>query len=242
MKTSTATLIAFSLLLPAAAAAQDDVESLLRSMATDQEELRQKELAQSELVRLNEQDTRLHKTYADNHGEIEGRVRRVRKSRDDYVAPRQTERNNLVNGWNGRCSAQSVGALPKERYEACGRERAQIEPRVNDLKNQIDQAYANAKREAEPLISAMQRQKTEMDSIVARTRQRLDTWTQNKVKVDQLRAKLQQTRQQLVTACGDSRLSDTALKHCHSIGWDGASKTLPPLGNIRSPFAATRNQ
>jgi hypothetical protein len=239
MKNATAALIVLCLLLPAAARA-DDVEALLRSLASDQQELAQTQLQQSERVRLNEQDMGLHKTYKDNFGELEGRVRRVRKTRDDYVAPRQAERSGLVNGWNSRCSAQAVGALPKERYEACERERAQIEPKVNALQNAVDQAYANAKREADPLVGAMERQKAEMDKINARTRQRFDAWQQDKVKVDRLKAKLEQTRLQLVSAC-DKPQSKEALKHCHSIGWDGANKTLPPLGNIRSPFAATRN-
>ena len=239
MKPSAA-LLALGLLLPAVAAAEE-VPALLQSLANGQQELSQMQLQQDELVRLNKQDTELHKTYLDNYRELEGRVRRVRKNRDDYVEPRQAERNNLVNGWNSRCSSQSVGALPKAQYEACGRERAQIEPRVNSLKADMDRAYADAKREADPLVNAMQRQKDEMDRINVRTRQRFDTWQQNKVKLDQLRTRLAQTRQQLVNACADPKLTNEGLKHCHSVGWDGAKGTLPPLTEIRPPFQATRN-
>jgi hypothetical protein len=239
MKTSTAALVALSFLLPGAAAAEE-VEPLLRSMAQDQKTLQDTELEQAELVRLNEQDTKLHKTYKDNHDELEGRVRRVRKNLDDYAAPRRTERNRLIDGWNNQCSSKIVGALPKERYEACGRQRAQIEPRVSALKAEIERAAENADREIKPLRSAQQRQKAEMDQITARTRQRFDAWQKGKVKVDQLKARLAQTRLQLVDACSKAGTLE-ALKHCNSIGWDGANKTLPPLGNIRPPFSATRN-
>lgn len=239
MKNHIAASILSCLLVPAAAAAAE-VESLLRSMASDQQELQQTQLQQSELVRLNEQDQGLHKTYKDNYQELDGRVRRVKKARDEYVEPRQAERNRLVDGWNNHCSAKIVGALPKERYEACGRERAQIEPRTNELSRQIEQAYANAKREADPLISAMERQASEMDKIADRMKSRFDAWQRGKVKVDQLKAKLEQTRLQLVDACSHAGGGE-ALKHCHSIGWDGANRTLPPLSNIRPTFAATRN-
>jgi hypothetical protein len=60
-----------------------------------------------------------------------------------------------------------------------------------------------------------------------------------------LRARVLRLQAQIGRMCRSraARRSAEAMKHCHSIDWDGARRDLPPLGNVvPNPFIMTPNR
>jgi hypothetical protein len=215
----------------------DDPASLIEQMRTGQIQLSALTSQEEDLTAKSERDLREFNVYLDNFGQLEAQKKAKLDSFAKSVEPRAKAANGIVEEWNSQCAEERVGKLEEAAFNACETRKAEIKPVVDGIRSSIHRdADAYSKKEIAPIEAIQQKQKKAMDETSLRIKDRFTTWQGLKSKSDALTAELERIRTVLVEKCTHTT-TDEELRHCYSIGWDGARQDLPPLKNIRPPFS-----
>lgn len=241
-KIGMAAVLTTSLLLFAHLSRADDVASLVERMRTGQTELAGLTPQMESLTSLQERDLKERKLYDENFGQMEARKKALIATFRSDADRRLKSANDMVEDWNRQCAKDRVGELSKGAYDACAARRAQVGPVVSGIREGVKRdADVYFKNNIAPIIDVQKRQLQGMNDISTRMKERFKAWEALKAKSDALKAELMRIRTVLVDSCKTAKTMES-LKHCHSVGWDGARQDLPPLTNIMPPNRVTPNR
>jgi len=210
---------------------------LVNQMRTGKAQLAETKSEMDTLTGQNERDLKEHTAYNESFIQLEAQKKILKENFWKEANGRLAEANSIVTGYNSKCS----GELDEPTYKSCGAELARLEPVVNAIRDGVARdAAAFTKGQITPIEETQKIQKKAMEELSIRMKGRFEKWLKVQEKNTELTAQLENIRSALIDACSSARSAES-LKHCNSIGWDGARKDLPPLTEIRPPFAVTPN-
>jgi uncharacterized protein YhaN len=192
------------------------------------------------LTSENENDFKAYKAYSDSHAQLDKQARAIVDAFKANTERQSTYRNGLVENWNAQCAKDRVGSLPEAQYNACLSSGAEVDRVVAGIDADMERQRAQAQRDLQPLVDAGTRQENEMAAIDARMKARFASWQKFKDAENRIRSEVNVLYQELQRQCA---LQETIedVRYCASLGFDGTSRTLPPLTKIRPSFSATPN-
>jgi hypothetical protein len=244
--------LALALGAPANAQPVSGLAQLTGSIEQDQHALGDAREKQDELKTANEKDMKVYDSYATSEKGVEAQEEQLAAPMAADLKRREDSANGIVDNYNGECAANRVGPLQPGPYQRCVSLKAQVSATVSAIRAQIQTDRQNFLNEKiAPLERIRAQQTAAMNQIAERMKLRFADWQKWKDTADALQHRIDENRAALVAACagadaraatnpGDSSALE-AMHYCHSIGWDGASRTLPPLGTPHRPFAVTPN-
>lgn len=207
---------------PAAAQASDAAEIAQLAEAKKSTELSLPAL-QQQLDEPTQQNERLMKEYKLYDEQVKNRVGPMAKAYETKVSA-HNDRVKRSDAEIARHNSGCTGTLPKPQYDKCASERPTLQRIVNE--NNASKARLDSEKTA--VLNERSKYSTAMEKLSAQMKSNFALWQQRKKTYDETVQKIARYRQRLVDLCAKASTPE-ALKHCHSIGWDGARRDLPPL-------------
>lgn len=187
-----------------------------------------------EITQQSERWKREYDIYAD---QMKTRLAPIANAYEAKVKA-HNERTQRANAEIARHNSVCTGTLPKPQFDKCQSERPtlqRLKDEISGSKSRLDTEKANLTRESAKYTEAMGRLSSQMKA-------NFEKWQQRKKTFDDNQRKIAEYRTRLVSTCQQARTPE-ALKHCHSISWDGARPDLPSLpSNIQTGTVITPNK
>ncbi len=183
------------------------------------------------LTAESRRDLNNYKLYGNTLEQFKEPIAAIKRREDNFVAARDSY-NSRVEAHNSQYGGRE---LPPDQYAISQRNKAKLDGEKASLSNILDQL----KRDGLALERKIGPTVKEMEAIQAREKARSAQLTTLKSNFEKTQSRLKSLRQRMVKVCKEAeKRTDPealeALKHCHSVNWDGAQQDLPPL-NIPLP-------
>ncbi len=207
----------------------DGLDDLITTMVTGQHQSSELKGKMDALTAQNERDKKEYDAYNSSFGQLAAEKKAKIDQFAESVQGQLKSADDMVEGWNSQCAEDRVGALPEAAYNACSARKAELAPVIERIRTAVKRdAEIYYKSKIAPIDAVQEKQRSEMDKIAARIKDRFATWDKLKVKYDALRVELEQVRLAVVDDCKAAKTIEE-IKLCNAVGWDGAQQDLPPL-------------